>query len=329
MALAIQAAVAAVAAGLIATAVGNAQTLVVAWTAFAVIAGSAGASTRRAWSRLVATILGAVGGVVIAATVPHNIGWAVAVVTTGVFFTIFSAPVSYAAMVFWLSIVFVPLVATEGPYLDLVRDKAVAALIGGGVAAAVALTIAPIRLSRDFRPAVLQYLDALDKALESHLPGQSDRNAKTAGAELDRAHASLDATAASAATEIQLFPQPGSPLCEQTVRIDAVHEAFLRLTPLLSDSTRRLLGWTDAPTENAIGQLRNDVETAKAAAAGEPAPANRSAASHQKPRLTTPATDNPNVEPDDALRRIADLHARLTELAEVLGDHRRSPASVN
>ena len=43
--------------------------------------------------------------------------------------------------------------------------RAVAALIGGCVAAVVALTVAPIRLSRDFRPAVLRYLDALDAAL--------------------------------------------------------------------------------------------------------------------------------------------------------------------
>ena len=95
MALAIQAVVAAVAAGLIAKAVGNEQSLVVALTAFVVIAGSAGLSTRRARVRLPATILGAVGGVAIAAFVPDNLFWTVAVVAVGVFFTIVSAPVSY------------------------------------------------------------------------------------------------------------------------------------------------------------------------------------------------------------------------------------------
>ena len=173
MALAIQVAVAAAAAGLIAKSLGNEQSLLVAWTAYVVIAGSAGASTRRAWRGLAATILGATAGVVIAATVPDNMVWTVVAVTVGVFFTIVSAPVSYPAMVFWMSIALVPLFATEGLYLDLIRDKAVAALIGGCVAAAVALTVAPIRLSRDFRPAVLRYLDALDAALESHLPGET------------------------------------------------------------------------------------------------------------------------------------------------------------
>ena len=172
LALAIQAVVAAVAAGLIAKAVGNEQSLVVAWTAFVVIAGSAGLSTRRAWVRLPATILGAVGGVAIAAFVPDNLFWTVAVVAVGVFFTIVSAPVSYPAMVFWMSIAFVPLFATEGRYLDLITDKTVAALIGGCGAAVVALTIVPIRTSREIRPAVLTYLDALDEALKSHLPGR-------------------------------------------------------------------------------------------------------------------------------------------------------------
>ena len=207
MALAIQAVVAAVAAGLIAKAVGNEQSLVVAWTAFVVIAGSAGLSTRRAWVRLPATILGAVGGVAIAAFVPDNIFWTVAVVAVGVFFTIVTAPVSYPAMVFWMSIAFVPLFATEGRYLDLIRDKTVAALIGGCVAAVVALTIVPIRTSREIRPAVLTYLDALDEALESHLPGRGE-NTATTQAELDRAHAALAATAASAATETNVFAQP-------------------------------------------------------------------------------------------------------------------------
>ena len=112
------------------------------------------------------------------------------------FFTIASAPVSYPAMVFWLSIALVPLFATEGRYLDLIWDKAVAALIGGCVAAGVAFTVAPIRLSRDFRPAVLQYLDALDAALDSQQPSQRDRRATT-GAALDRAHSALDTMVAS------------------------------------------------------------------------------------------------------------------------------------
>ena len=220
------------------------KSLLVAWTAYVIIGGSAEASTRRAWLWLAATIVGATAGVAIAASVPDNIVWTVVVVTIGVFFTIASAPVCYPAMVFWMNIALVPLFATEGRYLDLIWDKAVAALIGGCVAAGVAFTVVPIRLSRDFRPAVLEYLNALDAALESQQPRKRDSRA-TAGAALDRAHSALDSMIASALTKTHFFPQPGSPLTEQGVRLDAVHEAFLRLTPLLTDSSRRLHGWTD------------------------------------------------------------------------------------
>ena len=242
MALAIQAAVAAVLAGLIAKSLGNEQSLLVAWTAYVIIGASAEASTRRAWIWLAATIVGATAGVAIAASVPDNIVWTVVVVTIGVFFTIVTAPASYPAMVFWMSIALVPLFATEGRYLDLIWDKAVAALIGGCVAAAVAFTVAPIRLSRDFRPAVLR-ISRCTRCGPRISAARRDGPQGDGRAALDRAHSALDAMIASALTKTHLFPQPGSPLTEQGVRVDAVHEAFLRLTPLLTDSSRRLHGW--------------------------------------------------------------------------------------
>ena len=197
------------------------------------------------------------------------------------------------------------------------------------MAAGVAFTVAPIRLSRDFRPAVLRYLDALDAALESQLPGERDRRAET-GTELDRAHSALDTMVASAATETHLFPQPGSLLSEQGVRTDAVHEAFLRLTPLLTDSSRRLHVWTDQRVEGSIRRLRDDVAEAKAAARGDAAPAKTSAPSDaQQPQFITLARDDTNLEPADALWRIENLHARLAELALLLRGHPRLPAAVH
>ena len=206
MTLAIQAVLAAVLAGLIARSVGNEQSLLVAWTAYVVIGASAEASTRRAWTWLAGTVVGATAGVAFAASVPDSIVWTLVVVTVGVFFTIVTAAVSYPAMVFWMNIALVPLFATEGRYLDLITDKAVAAFIGGGVAAIVALTVAPIRLARDLRPAVLAYLDALDAALAAQARGMWDHRA-TAGAALDRAHSALDSMVASALDKTHLFPQ--------------------------------------------------------------------------------------------------------------------------
>jgi len=105
-------------------------------------------------------------------------------------------------------------------------------------------------------------------------------------------------------------------LSEQGVRTDAVHEAYLRLTPLLSDSSRRLHGWTDEQIEIGIRRLREAVEHAKAAARAEAAPVNTSAPSdNQQPLLTTPASHDTNLPINDSLWRIENLHARLAELA--------------
>lgn len=315
MALAIQAAVAAVTAGLIATMVGNEQRLVVAWTAFVVIGGSAGLSTRRALVRVPATIVGAVGGVAIAALVPDTVPWTVAVVAVGVFFAIVSAPVSYPAMVFWMSIVFVPLFATEGRYLDLIRDKTVAAFIGGCVAAVVALWIVPLRSSREIRPAVLEYLACLDDSLESHLTGRHDRIATTE-TELDRAHAKLASKIASAATEISVFAQSQNTDHPEAAHIDALHDAYLRLSPLLSHQSRLLHGWTDDHVHQGIGRLRDAVAKATAAARGEEASVTVDGSGTQVP--ATIATDAETLELADSRRRVAEVEALLDKLTAAL-----------
>jgi hypothetical protein len=271
--------------------------------------------------RIPATILGAVAGVLIAATVPNTVGWTVAVVAVGVFFTIVSAPVSYPAMVFWMSIAFVPLFASEGRYLDLIWDKTVAALIGGCVAAVVALTVVPIRSAREVRPAILDYLAALDGALASHLPGQ---DVAAAEAELDCAHAALAATVTAAATETNVFSQPEHVGNEEAARVDAVHDAYLRLTPLLSESSRLLHGWSDDRVANGITRLREATERAASSGRGEAIPV--ADPDHQPtPKANTPAS----LGLSDSLRRVEHLHAALTDLATVLGDGAVLPAGTH
>jgi hypothetical protein len=321
MALAVQAVLAAVTAGVIARLVGNEQSLVVAWTAFVVIAGSAGLSTRRAMVRTPATMLGAVGGVLIAATVPDTVGWTIAVVAVGVFFTIVSAPVSYPAMVFWMSIALVPLFASQGRCLDLIWDKSVAALLGGCVAAVVALIVVPIRASREVRPAILGYLAALDTALAAHLSGH-EQSIATSEAELDAAHAALAAKVMSAATETNVFSRPENVRNPEADLVDAVHEAYQRLTPLLSDSSRLLHGWSDHQVENGIHRLRRAVSRAESSARGDVG-----FIAGADDQSTPMANAVASLGLSDSLRRVENLHARLTDLTGALAGSSTSPAS--
>ncbi|MGB3355833.1 MAG: FUSC family protein [Mycobacterium sp.] len=321
MALAIQAVVAAVAAGGVAALVGNEQRLVVAWTAFVIIAGSAGVSTRRAMVRIPATVLGAVSGVLIAATVPETVGWTVAVVAVGVFFTIVTAPVSYPAMVFWMSIAFVPLFATEGHYLELVIDKGIAALIGGCVAAVVALTVAPVRASREVRPAVVEYLSALDAAVASHLPGD-DHSTARAESRLDSTYTALTAEAAAAASELTVFSQSENVANDVADRVSAVHDAYLRLSPLLSAPSRLLHGWSDEQVLMGLRRLRAAIERTQSTARGE------AVGTLESPERNGPAARAAaSLGLSDSVRRVENLHARLADLASVLDSPGPSPAT--
>ncbi len=182
----------------------------------------------------------------------------------------------------------------------------------------VALTVVPIRTSRDIRPAVLTYLDALDATLESHLPGRGECTATTQ-AELDRAHAALAVTAASAATETNLFTQPERVMNSEAVLVDAVHEAYLRLTPLLSDSARILHGWTDHRVETGIRRLRDAIAVAKAAARGDATPTTEPGWADEG--QTTTGTAAGSLELADSLWRVEILQAELVDLALVIDSH--------
>jgi hypothetical protein len=105
------------------------------------------------------------------------------------------------------------------------------------------------------RPAILDYLTALDGALASHLPGH-EAGVAAAEAELDSAHAALAAKVYSAATETNVFAQPERGGNEEADLVDAVHDAYLRLTPLLSGASRLLHGWSDGRVANGITRLR-------------------------------------------------------------------------
>jgi hypothetical protein len=90
------------------------------------------------------------------------------------------------------------------------RDPASAARPERDAPAAAQSSLDTPPSSRTLAPTMALAIQVVVAALESHLPGQRDRSAKT-GTELDRAHSALDSIVASAATETHVFPQPGSP----------------------------------------------------------------------------------------------------------------------
>jgi hypothetical protein len=87
----------------------------------------------------------------------------------------------------------------------------------------------------------------------------------------------------------------------------------------LSDSSRILHGWTDNRVETGIHRLR-DAVAAATAARGDAAPVTGFGPTDESPSVTR-GNDNTSLQLADSLRRVEDLAARLTELAQVLGGH--------
>ena len=98
------------------------------------------------------------------------------------------------------------------------------------------------------------------------------------------------------------------------VHVEAVHEAYLRLTPLLSVRSRVLHGWADDRVQFGIQSIRGAAQEAMAAAKGEATIAGREPSGAPPPT----AAGASSLELADSLRRVEHLHARLTELTSVL-----------
>jgi hypothetical protein len=154
-----------------------------------------------------------------------------------------------------------------------------------------------------------KYLDALDAALAAHLPGH-EHGIAAAEAELDSAHAALTATVTAAATETNVFSQPENAGNDEADQVDAVHDAYRRLTPLLSDSSRRLHGWSDEQVLYGIGQLRAAIEHARASAPGEAVGV----------AVKAPSAGNAaaSLGLSDSIRRVENVRVALVRLAALL-----------
>jgi hypothetical protein len=95
-----------------------------------------------------------------------------------------------------------------------------------------------------------------------------------------------------------------------------VHDAYLRLSPLLSQSSRLLHGWTDDHVQRGIGRLRVAVARATAAARGESGSVTVEGSGIEVP--ATIAADAETLELADSRRRVAEVEAMLEGLTVAL-----------
>ena len=204
------------------------------WTAFVVIAGSTGESLRKMMLRVVGTVTGATVGVALAVLTPDNTPFIVGVGVVCIFLTIYSWPLSYPRMVFWLNIGFVVAYTSLGAHaLDLLLARPLTTLVGGLVAALVVVFVFPIRTGDRFRLAAAHFLGAVDGYVSAFVEAAGNsRPAQpldTAFAGVAATYAQVEQTLPGVVFENNPLQQAQSPLNHQATRVAALEAEVERL----------------------------------------------------------------------------------------------------
>jgi uncharacterized membrane protein YccC len=270
------------------------------WTAFVVIAGSAGDSLRRMLLRVAGTVGGAVIGVLLALLAPDDTILIVVVATACIFLTIYFSPVSYPLMVFWLNIGFVMVYTRLGAdELDLLVARPTTTLLGALVAALVVVFVFPIRITDRFKAAAARFLEAVDGCVAAYVATvTTDDGAQAleaAQAKAAAAYAQLEQTLPGIQFENNPLQQSASPLAEQATQLAALDAGVARLAQAASERT----GPASDADATLIGAVRDrihqDILAAIAALRGErdkraPAPASATVSAREQRATPTPSS---------------------------------------
>ena len=203
------------------------------WTAFVVIAGSTGESLRKMMLRVLGTVAGATIGVALALSTPDNTVFVVLFATACIFLTIYSSPISYPQMVFWLNLGFVMVYTLLGAQeMDLLFARPFTTLLGALVAALVVVFVFPIRTADRFKAAVARFLGAVDgyvAAFVDAVTGGDGQPLDAAQAKVAATYAQVEQTLPGVAYENNPLLQAQSPLTQQATRIAALEAEVTRL----------------------------------------------------------------------------------------------------
>ena len=204
------------------------------WSAFVVIAGSTGESLRRMMMRVVGTVAGVTVGVAVALLTPDNTAFVVLFATICIFLTVYSGPLSYPRMVFWLNVGFVMVYTRLGvKAMDLLFARPVTTLLGGLVAALVVVFVFPVHAGDRFKVAAARFLGAVDGYVSAFVETTTNRKGAqpldAAHAKVAAAYAQVEQTLPGVAFENNPLLQAQSPLTQQGTLIAALQAEVTRL----------------------------------------------------------------------------------------------------
>jgi uncharacterized membrane protein YccC len=216
------------------------------WSAFVVIAGSAGESLRRVSFRVLGTLTGTTVGALAVVAVPDTAPVVAVIAATSIFFAIFSSSASYVAMVFWVSLGTVAVFARLGMNtVDLVVQRPASAAIGAGIAAIVALVVVPVRVTPQYRRHVALLTVAVADAVARWVDvadGRAERApADDASGAVRARYEQVQRLLPGVAFESNPLLQARSSLSSQSIYLNALVAALDRLTEVVIDEAERPL----------------------------------------------------------------------------------------
>lgn len=210
------------------------------WTAFIVIAGSTGESLRKIVNRIVGAVLGALVGTFLVILLPTSLWLSLAIIFFCIFMTIYMRVISYAVMVFWITVLVAGLHGIGGdPSWEVLFRRPLDFLIGGVIAALVVLYVLPFRATDRFKAALGEYLRAADAQL-AMLAGGDLAGAQSAAMQRSSAFDNLKQTFPSVSYEYNPLTQARSPLLAQDVILSELEENVRRMEDELSSGTWRI-----------------------------------------------------------------------------------------
>jgi uncharacterized membrane protein YgaE (UPF0421/DUF939 family) len=291
------------------------------WSAFVVIAGSAGESLRRVSFRVLGTLMGTTAGVLLVVAVPDMVPVVAVIAATSIFFAIFSSSTSYVAMVFWVSLGTVAVFARLGmSTADLLVQRPASAAIGAGIAAIVALLVVPVRVTAQYRRHVALLTVAVADAVARWVDvavGHAERApADDASGAVRARYEQVQRILPGVAFESNPLVQARSSLSSQATYLNALVATLERLTEVAIDQAERPVGGRHAAVRAVSARTQAGLRAITAVLQGGEGAVSSSLAD----LIGTDAALASDAAPlsrrrQELLWAFVDLHAAVVELA--------------
>lgn len=228
------------------------------WTAYVVIAGSTGESLIKMRHRIIGTIAGALVGTLLVFVLPTSVALSLVVIFACIFAALYMRVISYAWMVFFITVMIAGLYGIQGaPSLEVLILRPLNILVGGVIAAVVVLYVLPFHAGDKFKAALVGYLKAASDVI-GVLVARDMQREEAASMQRVAAFDALKQTFPSVSYEYNPLTQARSPLLAQDLFLTEFNENMQGLENELLGAVRS----EDDEKRPATSRLANTFEGA-------------------------------------------------------------------